>query len=72
MPFKPNSEAGQAKLQPTARGLGPRLREMFASMAQGPMPEHLVDLVDQLERAYETRQTCSGVGEPRTLVPEAY
>jgi hypothetical protein len=59
-----NSQA--AKVQPAARALGARLREMFESVAAGPMPDHLVDLIDQLEQAREARLAEAGVGERRT------
>ncbi len=35
--------------RPALAGVGERLREMFDAMTSGPQPEHLVDLVDQLE-----------------------
>ena len=35
--------------RPALAGVGERLREMFDAMTAGPMPDHLVDLVDQLE-----------------------
>ena len=35
--------------RPSLAGVGERLREMFDSMTAGPMPAHLVELVDQLE-----------------------
>jgi hypothetical protein len=38
------------------RAIGARLRDMFDSVASGPMPEHLLALVDQLETAY--RNDC--------------
>lgn len=59
--------AALAKVQPTARALGAKLRDMFDCVASGPMPQHLVDLVDQLERAYETRQAEAGIGEARAI-----
>ena len=39
--------------RPSLAGVGERLREMFDSMTAGPMPAHLVDLVDQLEAQAE-------------------
>jgi hypothetical protein len=62
-----DSQAVNAKVRPAARALGAKLRDMFDFVASGPMPQHLVDLVDQLERAYEASQTAAGVGEPRAL-----
>jgi len=38
-----------ASTRPALRGVGERLREMFDAMTAGPLPAHLVDVVDQLE-----------------------
>lgn len=62
------SNGETAKVLPGARALGARLRDMFDSVAEGPMPPHLVALVDRLERAYVARQTEAGIGEPRAAV----
>lgn len=35
--------------RPSLDGLGQQLREMFQELVAGPMPLHLVDIVDQLE-----------------------
>jgi hypothetical protein len=35
--------------RPALAGVGDRLREMFDAMTTGPMPAHLMDIVDQLE-----------------------
>ncbi|HEX8232682.1 MAG TPA: NepR family anti-sigma factor [Caulobacteraceae bacterium] len=35
--------------RPALDGLGQQLREMFQEIIAGPMPQHLVDIVDQLE-----------------------
>jgi len=35
--------------RPGLDGLGQQLREMFHEMVAGPMPQHLMDIVDQLE-----------------------
>jgi hypothetical protein len=67
MTRNPTGQAARTKLDPAARALGARLREMFDAVASGPMPEHLVDLVDQLERAHEARQAETGLREPRSL-----
>lgn len=37
-------------------GIGERLRAMFDSVASGPMPDHLIALVDQLEEAWRADQ----------------
>ena len=47
-----NTESPMMRAGPGA--IGQRLREMFDSVASGPMPEHLLALVDQLEVAYQT------------------
>jgi hypothetical protein len=62
-----DSEAVNPTVAPANRTLGVTLRDMFDCVANGPMPQHLVELVDQLERAYEARQTEAGLGEPRGL-----
>jgi hypothetical protein len=57
--------------RPGLHGLGAQLREMFHEMVSGPMPDHLVDLVDQLEAqgatvsneaAQETVRPATGIG----------
>ena len=35
-----------------ARAIGDRLRDMFDHLTSGPLPEHLINLVDQLEAAH--------------------
>ena len=42
--------------RPGMAGIGERLREMFDAMTAGPMPDHLVDLVDQLEAQAKPEQ----------------
>ena len=43
--------------RPALAGVGERLREMFDAMTAGPMPAHLVDLVDQLEAQAQPGET---------------
>ena len=50
--------------RPALAGVGDRLREMFDAMTAGPMPAHLVDLVDQLEA-----QADDKTAEARCLNP---
>ena len=51
MAYTPTTTA--ALRRPSLAGVGERLREMFDSMTAGPMPAHLVDIVDQLEAQAE-------------------
>jgi hypothetical protein len=67
MAYDPNHDPAKAEAQPAAHGLGASLREMFDSVARGPMPDQLVALVDRLERAHEARQAEARVGERRSL-----
>jgi hypothetical protein len=52
------------KGKPGVGALGVRLRDMFDHMARGPMPVHLVDLIEQLEHAYAARQIEEGPVPP--------
>jgi len=53
------------RMRAGARAIGERLREMFASVASDPMPEHLLALVDQLEVAYHS--DCLSAPEPASI-----
>ena len=50
------SNPASPRARPAVRAIAERLREMFDSVAAGPMPEHLLNLVDQLEAAYHLDQ----------------
>jgi hypothetical protein len=43
-----------------ASAIGVRLKGMFDSVASGPMPDHLLALVDQLEAAYRADRPADG------------
>jgi|GEM_PF-5752259 len=43
-------------IEPCRRSLGERLTEFYGALAARPMPVHLVDLVDQLETAYQAER----------------
>ena len=46
--------------RPALAGVGERLREMFDAMTAGPLPSHLVDLVDQLEAQADAADKPAG------------
>jgi hypothetical protein len=56
-----DTNTGGLQMRAGTRAIGERLRDMFDSVASGPMPEHLLALVDQLETAY--RNDCLAPAE---------
>lgn len=59
-----DASSGGPRMRPGASAIGERLREMFDSVASGPMPEHLLALVDQLEVAYQSDCLSAPVTTP--------
>lgn len=57
-PMIRKANTGQTGVRPASSALGEQLRHMFDHVARDPMPEHLMELVDQLEDAYVAGQVA--------------
>lgn len=55
---------GSGAVAPTRQAVASQLKSLFAELTSGPMPDHLLALMDQLETAQESNGEEPAAGPP--------